>query len=146
MKYAESHKNATYLSPKTVTQFIEYISNYMFEEIVNEVKECDNFSILMDECTDEANRSELSVFTWLVKNGKIKNHFMELIYLPRCSAESIFEAVTKFFDKHGIDISDIRFAAMDGCATMAGVHNGVQALLGRCIAHFIYIHCRNHQT
>ena len=98
LKYAESHKNATYLSQKTVTQFIQVISKWMLDEILSEVKDCEHFSILMDESTDEANRSELSAFCRLVKDGVIKNHFMELIPLSRCDAQSIYASVTKFLE------------------------------------------------
>ena len=127
----ENHKNATFLSPNTVCQFLKLIGEHILKETLQKVRLCNHFTILLDESTDEANRSQLSLICRLLdeSTGTIENHFLELLNLPRCDAESIFRKVESFLEEHELDITNIRFAGMDGCSTMAGEHNGVKAFL-----------------
>ena len=90
---ADSHKNATYITANTVKQFIKIISEWMKKNTVNELKTCNEFTLLLDESTDEANRSELSLIVRMIKDGKIENHFLDLLQLNRGDAETIFECL-----------------------------------------------------
>ena len=89
----DSHKNATYITANTVKQFIKIISEWMKKNTVNELKTCNEFTLLLDESTDEANRSELSLIVRMIKDGKIENHFLDLLQLNRGDAETIFECL-----------------------------------------------------
>ena len=145
LKYTNSHKNATYLSQNSVSQFTKVISDWMRKETISDVKNCSDFTLLLDESTDESNRSELSLFARIVKDGKVVNHFLDLLHLSRCDAQSIFTKMFKFLQDEKLDIKNTRFAGMDGCSTMSGEHNGVRALFEDATPHFAYIHCRNHR-
>ena len=101
--------------------------------------------MLLDESTDEANRSELSLIVRMINNGKIENHFLDLLQLSRGDAQTIFQSVADCLAENGLDITSTRFAGMDGCSTMAGEHAGVKELLAAATFHFVYIHCRNHR-
>ena len=75
-----------------------------------DVKNCSDFTLLLDESTDESNRSELSLFARIVKNGKAVNHFLDLLHLSRCDAQSIFTKVFEFLQDEEHDIKKTRFA------------------------------------
>ena len=90
---ADSHKNAAYITANTVKQFIKIISEWMKKNTVNELKTCNEFTLLLDESTDEANRSELSLIVRMIRDGKIENHFLDLLQLNRGDAETIFECL-----------------------------------------------------
>ena len=60
MTCAESHKNTTDLSANAILQFVKVISDWMKEETLEEINNCQGFMLLLDESTDERNRSELS--------------------------------------------------------------------------------------
>ena len=136
---ADSYKNATYITANTVKQFIKIIGEWMNKNTFNESKTCNEFTLLLDESTDEANGSELSLIARMIKDGKIKNHFLDLLQLNRG------DAVSDFLRENELDIKRTRFAGMDGCSTMAGEHAGLKQLLAAATYHFVYIHCRNHQ-
>ena len=89
----DSHKNATYITANRVKQFIKIISEWMKKNTVNELKTCNEFTLLLDESTDEANRSELSLIVRMIKDGKIENHFLDLLQLNRGDTETIFECL-----------------------------------------------------
>ena len=146
LKLAASHKNATYLSKFTVSQFLQVISEWMEKETLEKIRQAENYTLLLDESTDNANRSELSLIARIVdENGCIQNHFLSLIQLPRCDANTIFSAVYDYLKKHAIDITRVCFSGMDGCATMMGEHNGVRAHFDKNCSHHSCIHCRNHR-
>ena len=145
LELTDSHKNATYLSSNTVSQFLKHISNWMLDQTLCIVRKCDYLTIMLDESTDESNRSELSLIACIVNNGSIENHFLDLKHLTRCDASSIFTTVETYLREKEIEINRVKFAGMDGCSTMAGEHNGVKSHLEKATSHFHYIHCRNHR-
>ena len=145
LNYSESHKNATYLSVDTVKEFVKVISDWMHEETMSELRNCDHFTLLLDETTDISVRSELSLMARIVKDGVISNRFLDLLQLRRGDAKTIFRTVEDFLKKESIDIKNTRFSGMDGCSTMAGDHNGVKRFFHDATPHFTYIHCRNHR-
>ena len=140
LKLSESHKNATYLSQNSVSLFITEISNWMKDETIKKMKEHENYTLLLDEATDESNRSELALITRVVESGEAHNPFLSLLELRRCDAESVFKTAEAF-----LEISNVRFSGMDGCSTMAGTYHGVRSYFEQCSGHLVYIHCRNHR-
>ena len=46
------HKNATYLSDSTVAEFGRVINDWMHKETMPEFRNCDHFTLLLDETTD----------------------------------------------------------------------------------------------
>ena len=127
MTYAESYKNATYLSANTVVQFVKVISDWMKEETLEELKQCQDFTLLLDESIDESNRSKLCLQVRILKEGEIQNRFLDLLQLRRGDALTIFETIVDFCDKNVIDLKRAKFAGMDGCTVMAGEHNGLKS-------------------
>ena len=62
----------------------------MKDEIIKKTKEHGNYTLLLDEVTDESNRSKLSLTAHFVESGEVHNLFLSLFELCRCDAESIF--------------------------------------------------------
>ena len=50
----------------------------------------------------------------------IENHFLDLVHLRRCDAETIFSEVETYLRDNDLDLKKIKFAGMDGYSTMAG--------------------------
>ena len=145
LKLTKDHKNATYLSANTVALFVKEISEWMKDETMAEMKKYDAYTLLLDEASDESNRSELSLIARVVENGDIRYHFLGLLQLRRCDAATIFQTVEDFIAKEGVQITNVRFAGMDGCTTMSGIYNGVRSHFEKSSGHLVYIHCRNHR-
>ena len=58
-------------------------------------------------------------------SGEVHNHFLSLLKLRRCDAESVFKTVEAFLIRENLEITNVRFSGMDGCSTMAGICHGV---------------------
>ena len=145
LKQTEQHKNATYLSRPTVSEFVKITGQYIKEITIDFMKLQSDFTLLLDESTDCANQSQLALIARVIVDCAIDNKFLDLIKLPRCNATSIFNEVEQFCKRNNIPLCNARFAGMDGCSTMSGVHEGVQAHFKRKCGHNIYCHCRNHR-
>ena len=50
-------------------------------EAIKKMKENENYSLLLDEATDESNRSELSLIARIVESGEVHNLFLSLLEL-----------------------------------------------------------------
>lgn len=145
INFTKLHKNATYLSTSSVTQFINVIGEWIKSKNIAKIRSSEEFTLLLDESADEANRAELSLIARVVDGWEIQNLFIELVQLKECDARSIFDKVEGEFSKNNFDIINVKFAGMDGCSTMSGELNGVQALFKTTSSHLSYIHCRNHR-
>ena len=97
----------------------------MKDETIKKMKEHENYTLLLDEATDESNRSEISLIARVVEAGKVHNPFPSLLELQRCDAESIFKTVEAFLVRENFEITNVGFSGMDGCSTMAGIYYGV---------------------
>ena len=59
---AKAPKNATYLSHYMVEEYTKIISDYLEENTIRNLDTSVDFTLLADESTDEADRSQLAVF------------------------------------------------------------------------------------
>ena len=108
-----------------------------------ELRNCDHFTLLLDETRDVGTQSELSLIARIIKNV-VFNHFLDLFQLPRGDAETIFQTVDTLLRKESTDIKNMRFSGMDECSTMTTDHKGIKNHLESSTPHFTYIHCINH--
>ena len=145
LSLSDNHKNATYLSPNMVYNFLKVISEWILEKTLQEVWSSDHYTVLMDESTDDGNRSQLSLICRIVEKstGTIENRFLDLLNLSRCDDETIFRRVESFLEDKKLDKTRRRFAGMDGCSTMSWEHYRVKTF-EKITSHFTYIHCQNH--
>ena len=59
-------KNSIYTSKFTIEDYNCYISDYLEDELIDNIKLTKDFSLLVDESANEADRSELSIFVCYV--------------------------------------------------------------------------------
>ena len=83
LSLSDNHRTATYLSTNIVCKFLKVISEWILEKTLQEVRSSDHYSVLMDESTDEGNRSQLSLTCRIVEKstGTIENPFLDLLNL-----------------------------------------------------------------
>ena len=93
---------------------ITQISNWIKDETIKKMKEHENFTLLLDEATDESNRSELSLIARVVESGEVHNLYLSLLEFGRCDVESIFKTVEAFLIRENLEITNVRFSGIDG--------------------------------
>lgn len=103
---------------------VSCISEFHERELLLNMNE-KQFSLLADESTDIAHRSQLCIMARFGNShNEIATHFLGFVNLEKATAEAIMTAVKLFLLAKNIDIGKIRFIALDGCNTMSGEHKG----------------------
>ena len=104
-------KNATYLSNVSVENLTEAISIFLEEKTLTSIQLSDNFALLADESTDEAQREQLGLVARYKPNGlsEIKEEYLGLINLPKTDAKTITSAIEQFFVAKNIQIPECIF-------------------------------------
>lgn len=135
----------TYLSSTSVTQMVSCISEFYERELLLNMNE-KQFSLLADESTDMAHRSQLCIMARFGNShNEIATHFLGFVNLEKATAEAIMTAVKLFLLAKNIDIGKIRFIALDGCNTMSGEHKGLERRIRHESPFALYVNCRNHR-
>ena len=90
-----ARKNATHKSKFTVEDYICYISDYLEGKLIDDITLTEDFSLLADESTNEADRSELLIFV----------HYVDL--LKHCPVEKILGRTQVLHSKNAADLAEI---------------------------------------
>ena len=97
------------MTPNTVKQFVIVIENWMREKTLETIKSCNYVTFMLDESTDESNRSELSFIFRIVNNWIIEKHLFDLIQLQRIDAETFFKSFKTNLCDSGVEIPRMKF-------------------------------------
>ena len=121
--------NAKYCSPSTVIGFIEAISIWVEECLLNRLKKALYYALMADECTDVSTLEELSIYCRWVENGLPVEHFIDIVPLRATDADSIFTAILECLKQKSIKLAPLVGMGFDEAAAFSGKHKGVQARL-----------------
>ncbi len=144
LRHLEQH--LSYCSPKVQNEIIDIISKLTLNQIVNEVRKCGFFSLMVDEarCYKE---EQLSVTIRYVKNLEVEERFLGFL---DCSAsrdsEGLSKLILEFLDKCELSNMPIIAQSYDGASVMSGKNRGVQAIIRETHPHAVYIHCLAHRV
>ena len=88
---------------------------------------------------------ELSVCVRWVGESGVREHFLGLVPLSSCNAETITRKLVEFMKKKGIDSKKMRGQGYDGASTMSSKTNWVQNRIRiMCSPKALYVHYRAH--
>ncbi|EXX56686.1 hypothetical protein RirG_213860 [Rhizophagus irregularis DAOM 197198w] len=97
---------------------------------------------MIDESTDITTTKHLDIYiSYVAKRGIVKTHFLCLIPLTECDAESIICAIIDIFERKGVLSKLVAFAS-DSASVILGKNEGVAAKLSKiCTYPLIINHC-----
>lgn len=103
------------------------------------------YSISVDSTPDVSHTDQLAFcIIRFVKNGKIIERFIAFIPIEGHTAQYLFEVVSKLLNEHKIDIKNCRGQSYDNANNMAGISNGLQALVRMQSESAIFVPCCAH--
>ena len=75
-------KNSTYISTFSAEQFLKAVGDFLSDQIITDLIAAGDFTILADESTDEADRSQMSIFVRFVDASEKKpERFLVIVKL-----------------------------------------------------------------
>ena len=141
----EGAKNAQYTSAKTQNEIISLCRSLILEKIGAEVKQNGVYSIICDECTDSANKEQLSLSVRYVIRDTICESFVGFFELKDgVTGEAIATTVEQAISECNLDPSLLRGQAYDGASNMSGQYKGCAAIIQRKYPKALYSHCCSH--
>ena len=152
-KVKESQENgkklqAHYLSYDSQNEFIEVCSNRVIEKILEERKNSKYFSILVDGTPDASHFDQLTfILRYVLESGnefRVIERFLSLVKSTNKTGKGISDVIVEKLNKFKIPIKDCRGQGYDNGANMAGIYNGVQALIKEINPFALYSNCGAH--
>lgn len=134
------------LSGDIQNDLIQSISNVLLRKIALEIKNIDFVSIIMDETTDVASKSQLSIILRYMTNEGVHERFLGFVDVSQDrSAKCLAEHVFNILQEYKICENKLIAQTYDGAAVMSGKHNGLQALVRLKCKNTIFVHCYAHK-
>ncbi|XP_065681502.1 general transcription factor II-I repeat domain-containing protein 2A-like [Hydra vulgaris] len=137
------------ISRHTTERRISEISIDVEQQLLNDLKNCEAFSLAVDESTDIQDKPQMAVFVRYVTSDVIvKEELLDLVELKDTTrGVDIKEALDKALLKANVPINKLVSVATDGASAMAGKHLGLIGLLKSDPKYpeFIPIHCVVHR-
>ncbi|CAF1227009.1 unnamed protein product [Rotaria sordida] len=136
------NKNATYISKTTQNQLIDIIGKLILKQVIEEVKQAQFFTILLDETTDIANIEQASLCIRYILNDQIHERFLMFIpVMDRSGAGLADLIITSILDLY---LAFCVEQGHDDCSAMSGHIKGCQAIIRDKYPHILYVHCASH--
>lgn len=144
-KYVKIPEN--WRSKNYAFEFVESIDEIVKDTVMSEIRESEFHTLIVDESTD------ISVTKMLIVYIKYrppteqchKTYFAGIIKITACDAQSIFDAIKKFYLDNNLDLQKIVMFTSDGASVMLGKRNGVVAKLRAVVPHLMAQHCVAHR-
>lgn len=119
------------------------IQNYLVESVNNSLV----FSIMADETADISGKEQMSIgvryFDEMTMD--IKEEFLGFTELKNLNSETIASSILQFSYEVGLNMNKLVGLGFDGCSTMAGKENGVQAIIRKKYKKVCFFHCASHR-
>ncbi|CAG8634044.1 211_t:CDS:2, partial [Dentiscutata heterogama] len=119
---------ASYENPISGRMFLASIAFVIEYEIIQELIDSKNWSILVDESTS-FNTKHLAIVAKYLINNKPVLRYLGIIELTNCNAKSITEDLERFIIAKSLNIKNIFHFGSDGASTMLGHRTGIAARL-----------------
>ncbi|XP_064386984.1 zinc finger MYM-type protein 1-like [Halichondria panicea] len=141
----QSPGNAMYTSKFSLTSLIEAIATWLRRKLLKSLRESPFFSILADECEDISTQEELSICCRWIVDGQAEEHFISVLHVLACDAETITEAIESFIASSDLQYRKLVGQGYDGAAVFSGCRSGVQVRMRTHAAHAVHVHCACHR-
>ena len=138
-------RNAHYTSEQTVRELLHCLSSVIEEQILDDIRSSDFFTLMTDESTDIAVLKQLVLVARYMTEAGIKTCFLLIQDIRDGTAETIETTILQSLTAKSLDITRLRAFGSDGAAVMTGRLNGVAVRLKRHSPRMISVHCVAHR-
>ncbi|XP_045456064.1 zinc finger MYM-type protein 1-like [Melitaea cinxia] len=136
----------SYLSKTVYEEIIEIMGKQIIKQIITEINNDDTkyYSIMMDSTPDLSHDDQLAIVLRYCFRGKVYERCVSFIKISSHTGLYLFNILQAFLETNGLLLDNCRGQSYDNAANMAGVYNGVQALLKEKKKSADYVPCAAH--
>lgn len=145
-KKQENQLNSLALSNNTVKRRIVEMADNIEETVVGHLKQCNCFSLQVDESTDISNNANLICFVRYDFENSIHEEFLFCkLLITRTTAEEIFNLIDNYINCNNIDWKKCVGLSSDGARAMAGIRTGLFPRIKAVAPDCVWVHCSIHR-
>ena len=138
-------KKKSLTSGEIQNEMLKLIAHAILRKILDEVKECQEFAIIIYETGDESGKEQLAFCVRIVPDDLIpKEYFLGLYEVQSTTADALVSVIKDIFQRCGLKFENLRAQCYDGASNMSGVYHGVAAQISSIEPTALYIHCFAH--
>lgn len=135
----------SYLSKTICDEFIELMYKKVVAAMVEELKSSKYYSISIDSTPDITHSDQLTIIIrYVFSEGVPVERFLAFVKLKDHTGATMEDVVLKTLSDLDIPLSDMRGQSYDNASNMAGMYNGVQALIKTHNSLAEYVPCSAH--
>jgi hypothetical protein len=142
---SDSSVVSRYTSKDIQNEIFATLADMVREQIVEEVKQSEFFSVLVDETKDISKKEQVSFVLRFFANKQVHECFMDFKPAQGLDAQSLSSLILSTLQTYGLDVKSCLVGqGYDGASVMSGSHKGVQQIVRQC-APLAYTHCYAHR-
>lgn len=139
--------SAMHRSDNSGWEFAECISKVLRDDLVDQIKSADFYSVSVDEMSSDDNHEYMSVVIYLLNNFKRNAFHLKLQHIQQVDAEGISSAILQVLSAANVCLDRVVGMASDGASVFTGAYNGVmQRLTSTVMPFMIAVHCVSHRV
>lgn len=141
-----SRDGRKWLSPDIQNEMLGLISTTVLKGILEEIRSCEYFSIMLDETPDAGRLEQISICVKVVTDKFVISEYFLGFYntVHGTTAETLLKIVKDVFARFELDITKLRGQCYDGASNMSGRKNGLQAKTIAIEPQALFVHCNAH--
>ena len=145
---ATKKRRNCYLSHLIQNELINSLGNKVKNKIIELIKHCKYYSILLDCTLDISHQEQLSVVLRCVyikeRDVKIVEYLIAFVVVDDTTGKGLYETIKDVLNTTGLKLSDCRGQGYENGANMKGLYKGMQAYISRENPKAFYIPCGCH--
>jgi len=142
----EKPLNAKYTSHNIQNELLETMANVVREQIIDEVKKSQYFSVMVDESKDVSKTEQISIVLRFYNQKQIHECFVDFKAATGLDALSLSTIILDSLRSYGLDVTSCLVGqGYDGASVMSGCHSGVQQRIRDSAPLAYYVHCYAHR-
>jgi len=146
---AQNRMQAHYLSWSSQNEFLNACGKQVLDALLQESKKAMYYSIIVDATPDVSHTEQISFVLRYVHRSEenvwaIKERFLLFKDCEKKKGKDIADLLCRVLEENEIDIQLCRGQGYDNGSNMAGIYNGVQALIMQKNPQAVYLPCCAH--
>ena len=120
----------TFLSHNSQEKLIKLIGDQITGIIVQKIKDCLAWSLIVDSTRDIAHKEQLNICVRVVsKAGCATEHILACKRASGTTANELFKVIIQAFESKNVSFEKLVAQTYDGASNMSGCYNGLQAII-----------------
>jgi len=145
----QNRMQAHYLSWSSQNEFLNACGKQVLDALLQEYKKAMYYSVIVDATRDVCHTEQISFILHYVHRSEenvwaIKERFLLFKDCEKKKGKDIADLLYKVLEENEIDIQLCRGQGYDNGSNMAGIYNGVQALIMQKNPQAVYLPCCAH--